>query len=199
MRLVRWLLAMTYPTTLPRVSPYSLQSSISVSTGWHVPSATNSQTHFLCVARVRWRLQRRPSDYAMSSGQAPADPGPSARAASRRALRSAAAAGETLSSRSAMSRSRDPSSVPVRRRGPWRRPPRGDRLVREPDRQRAALSQPSLIISPVRHLVAGLRNPMATVGIVFVRHGQAGRSGRGFLSIQCHSSRQPPHPCTKPG
>jgi hypothetical protein len=39
---------------------------------------------------------------------------------------------------------------------------------------------------------------MATVGIVFVRHGQAGRSGRGSSSIQCHSSRQPPHPCTKP-
>jgi hypothetical protein len=84
------------------------------------------------------------------------------------------------------------------RRGPWRRPPRGDRLVREPDRQRAALPKPGLVVSPVRHLIAGLRNPMATVGIVFVRHGQAGRSGRRSSSIQCHSPRQPPHPCTKP-
>src|SRR5512133_775668 len=57
--------------------------------------------------------------------------------------------------------------------GPRRRPPRGDRLVREPDRQRAALSQPGLVVSPVRHLVAGFGNPMAAVSIVFVRHGQA--------------------------
>ena len=41
------------------------------------------------------------------------------------------------------------------RRGPGRRPPRCDRLVPEPDRQRAALSQPGLVVSPVRHLVAG--------------------------------------------
>ena len=39
---------------------------------------------------------------------------------------------------------------------------------------------------------------MAAVGIVFVRHGQAERSGRGAPSIQCQPPGQPPHPCTKP-
>jgi hypothetical protein len=58
------------------------------------------------------------------------------------------------------------------RRGPRRRPPSGDRLLTEPDRQRAALAQPSLVGLPVRHLVAGSRDVVATVGIVFVRHGQ---------------------------
>ena len=109
------------------------------------------------------------------------DPAPSARAVSQPALRSGAAAGETLSSRSAMSRSRDPSSVPVR--PAW-------------SRQRAALSQPSLIVSPVRHLVAGSRDVVATVGIVLVRHGQAGRLGRGRHPIESRPQGQQQHPCT---
>ena len=41
------------------------------------------------------------------------------------------------------------------RRGPRRRPPRCNRFLREPDRQRAALPKPSLVGLPVRHLVAG--------------------------------------------
>ena len=83
------------------------------------------------------------------------------------------------------------------RRGPGCRPPSFNGIVTEPDRQRAPLSQPGLVVSPVRHLVAGFRNPMAAVGIVFVRHGQAERSGRGAPSIQCQPPEQPPHPCTK--
>ncbi len=48
-----------------------------------------------------------------------------------------------------------------------RRPPGGDRL----DRQRAALPQFSLVSLSVRHFIATLRDPVATGGIVFVRHG----------------------------
>jgi len=59
-------------------------------------------------------------------------------------------------------------------RGPRRRPPGCDCFLAEPDRQRAALAQPSLVGRPVRHLVAGSRDVVATVGIVFVRHGQTG-------------------------
>ena len=84
------------------------------------------------------------------------------------------------------------------RRGPGCRPPSFNGIVTEPDCQRASLSQPGLVVSPVRHLVAGFRNPMAALGIVFVRHGQAERSGRGAPSIQCQPPGQPPHPCTKP-
>jgi hypothetical protein len=68
----------------------------------------------------------------------------------------------------------------------------------EPDRQRAALAQASLVGRPVRHLVASLRNSVATVGIVFVRHGQTRRSGRSSPSIQSYPRRQQRHPCTKP-
>ena len=82
------------------------------------------------------------------------------------------------------------------RRGPRRRPPRGDRLFREPDRQRAALAQASLVDRPVRHLVAGSRDVVATVGIVFVRHAQTGRSGRGRLPIESRPQGQQRHPCT---
>jgi hypothetical protein len=73
------------------------------------------------------------------------------------------------------------------------------RLLAEPDRQRAALAQASLVGLPVRHLVAGLRNPMATVGIVFVRPGQTRRSGRGRFPTESSPHRQPRHPCTTYG
>ena len=43
-------------------------------------------------------------------------------------------------------------------------------LLTEPDHQRAALAQASLVGLPVRHLVAGSRDPVATIGIVLVRH-----------------------------
>jgi hypothetical protein len=39
---------------------------------------------------------------------------------------------------------------------------------------------------------------VAAVGIMFVQHAQAGRSGKGSPSIRHHMHRQPPHPCTKP-
>src|SRR3954451_12476874 len=39
---------------------------------------------------------------------------------------------------------------------------------------RAALAQASLVGLPVRHLVAGSLDVVATGGIVFVRHGQTG-------------------------
>jgi hypothetical protein len=39
---------------------------------------------------------------------------------------------------------------------------------------------------------------MAAVGIVLVRHGQAGRSERGSPSIQYYPPGQLQHPCTKP-
>jgi len=65
------------------------------------------------------------------------------------------------------------------------------------DRQRAALAQASFVGLPVRHFVATLRDPVATLGIVLVRHGQAGRSERGSPSIQYHPPGQLQHPCTK--
>jgi hypothetical protein len=53
-------------------------------------------------------------------------------------------------------------------------------------------------VPPIHHLVASLRNPMATVDIVLVRRAQAERSGRGSPSIRHHPPEQPRHPCTKP-
>jgi hypothetical protein len=75
------------------------------------------------------------------------------------------------------------------RRGPRRCPLGFSCLSSKPDCQRATLSQPSLIILPVRNPVAGRWDPVTTVDIVLVRHGQAGRwSGRArFLSAPGHA------------
>ena len=40
------------------------------------------------------------------------------------------------------------------------------------------------------------RDVVATVGIVFVRHAQTGRSGRGRLPIKSRPQGQQRHPCT---
>src|SRR6202171_454006 len=51
------------------------------------------------------------------------------------------------------------------------RPPRRDRIVREPDGQATAPSQCRVVFRPVRDAIARLRNVMAMLGVVFERHG----------------------------
>ena len=51
-------------------------------------------------------------------------------------------------------------------------PPDGDRLLREPDRQTAPLTQAGVVLRPVCHPVPLLGNAVPASGIGFERHGR---------------------------
>jgi hypothetical protein len=49
--------------------------------------------------------------------------------------------------------------------------PRGNRFVREPDRQASALAQSRIVFCPIRHLVPLLGDMVTASGIGLERHG----------------------------
>jgi hypothetical protein len=64
-------------------------------------------------------------------------------------------------------------------RGSWLRPPRRNRLVREPNGQTAPPLQCRVIFRPVRNPIARLWNVMTMLGVVFERHGRVSDDDRG--------------------
>jgi hypothetical protein len=78
--------------------------------------------------------------------------------------------------------------------------PMFQRCVLDPQSQTAASAQPGLILRPVLHLERHLRNVVAAIGVVFVRHRcRPGPRGRGHHTIplrivavhQCYAVRLP--------
>src|SRR5882757_7416767 len=71
-------------------------------------------------------------------------------------------------------------------RGARLRPPRRDRLVREPNGQTATPPQCRVVFRPVRDPIARLGDMMTVLGVVFERHG-------GFPIMNGATQRQSGH------
>src|SRR3712207_3608998 len=76
------------------------------------------------------------------------------------------------------------------RRGARLGAPGGNRRVREPDREAAALAQGGIILSPVGDPMSLLGNVAAVGGIDLERHGKIREPGQGMPSYP--ASSQPP-------
>ena len=77
------------------------------------------------------------------------------------------------------------------------RPPGGNRLLREPDREASALAQGGVVLGPVRHPVPLLGDMVTASGIGFERHGRDPRSGGRSPPMPSSFGRQIAYSCNK--